>query len=449
MPVVDRWTGAEARLLREVALRLSLRDFADRLGIPARTISKWEQAGATRVPRPHMQAILDTALQQADSSARARFMNAVGTGPGRHEPTVADVVRARPSGRASGYQVLTAEEMIANEVAETARSAAIISSGSVSDSALEYVDLEVRRLATGYATMSPSVLFGELAEVRRSVFVLLDRNRFPGQMHYLQVQAARITGLCAHALLDRGDYHWAERMTNAAWVCAEAAGHPETLGWIRGVQSLIAFWGGDNARAAGLAADGTARTDSTITRVRLAGLAARAHGRMGNTAAVLEAIRGAERAREQVDSGPPPDGLPGLFAFPEHKVAGYASTALLSLGDTAHLGLAVEQSNRAITLNLQANEGRIVGPDILAAYLDLATAYLLEGELDGAAEAIGHVGGAPAAYRSASIRQRADAFIPLLGSPRLAGSNTAAELRDVLETVAAPLDEPKRLEGTL
>lgn len=73
MPGVETWTGAEARLLRTVALRLSLRDFADRLGSPSRTVSKWEQGGAARVPRPHMQAILDTVLERAGPAARLRF----------------------------------------------------------------------------------------------------------------------------------------------------------------------------------------------------------------------------------------------------------------------------------------------------------------------------------------------------------------------------------------
>lgn len=73
---IDTWTGAEARLLRTVALRLSVREFAQLLGIPPRTISKWEQAGATRQPRPHMQAMLDTALERADVNARARFVAA-------------------------------------------------------------------------------------------------------------------------------------------------------------------------------------------------------------------------------------------------------------------------------------------------------------------------------------------------------------------------------------
>jgi transcriptional regulator with XRE-family HTH domain len=73
MPEVDTWTGADARRLRVVALRMSLREFADHLGVPHRTVSKWEQAGAAREPRPHMQAILDTALARAGDDAKARF----------------------------------------------------------------------------------------------------------------------------------------------------------------------------------------------------------------------------------------------------------------------------------------------------------------------------------------------------------------------------------------
>ena len=116
MPEVDTWTGAEARLLRTVALRLSVRDFARLMGIPARTVSKWEQAGSNREPRPHMQAMLDTALAQADDHAKARFSRALGTsrrpeesqpvdspvatGAQLSEPSVADQfdARADPAG---------------------------------------------------------------------------------------------------------------------------------------------------------------------------------------------------------------------------------------------------------------------------------------------------------------------------------------------------------------
>ncbi|MDQ3886464.1 MAG: hypothetical protein M3308_05520 [Actinomycetota bacterium] len=72
MTTVRRWSGREAKLLRE-ALRLSVRDFAARLGIGLRTINKWEARQADITPLPHMQEVLDTALAQASDEAKTRF----------------------------------------------------------------------------------------------------------------------------------------------------------------------------------------------------------------------------------------------------------------------------------------------------------------------------------------------------------------------------------------
>ncbi len=69
---VYRWTGREAKLLRQ-ALRLSVRDFAARLGVGVRTVNKWEARQADITPLPHMQQVLDTALAQASDEAKARF----------------------------------------------------------------------------------------------------------------------------------------------------------------------------------------------------------------------------------------------------------------------------------------------------------------------------------------------------------------------------------------
>jgi DNA-binding transcriptional regulator YiaG len=41
MTIASRWTGREAKLLRQ-ALRLSVRDLAARLGVGVRTVNKWE-----------------------------------------------------------------------------------------------------------------------------------------------------------------------------------------------------------------------------------------------------------------------------------------------------------------------------------------------------------------------------------------------------------------------
>jgi hypothetical protein len=72
MTTVDRWTGREAKLLRE-ALRLSVRSFAAWLGVGVRTVNKWEARQADITPRPHMQEVLDTALSRASDEATARF----------------------------------------------------------------------------------------------------------------------------------------------------------------------------------------------------------------------------------------------------------------------------------------------------------------------------------------------------------------------------------------
>ncbi|MET7320408.1 hypothetical protein [Streptomyces sp. NPDC005549] len=72
MATVHHWTGLEARALR-LALRLSVRVFAEHLGVAVATVSKWESKRAQTEPRPDTQAILDTALGRADASAHLRF----------------------------------------------------------------------------------------------------------------------------------------------------------------------------------------------------------------------------------------------------------------------------------------------------------------------------------------------------------------------------------------
>ncbi|MDG4833982.1 helix-turn-helix transcriptional regulator [Solwaraspora sp. WMMD1047] len=68
---VSQWTGRESRALRE-ALRMSLRAFAQHLGVSTSTVSGWEN----RNPKPlrlATQAVLDQALTLADADTRTRF----------------------------------------------------------------------------------------------------------------------------------------------------------------------------------------------------------------------------------------------------------------------------------------------------------------------------------------------------------------------------------------
>jgi hypothetical protein len=52
---------------------MSVRVFAQHLGVAPRTVAKWDQLGTTVRPRPDTQAILDTALARANSATHLRF----------------------------------------------------------------------------------------------------------------------------------------------------------------------------------------------------------------------------------------------------------------------------------------------------------------------------------------------------------------------------------------
>ena len=70
--VVVRWSGREARALRE-ARRMSVRDFAAHLGVNDSAVSSWERRGARAALRYETQQILDTELASCPPEARERF----------------------------------------------------------------------------------------------------------------------------------------------------------------------------------------------------------------------------------------------------------------------------------------------------------------------------------------------------------------------------------------
>ncbi len=80
MRTVNTWTGREARALR-LALRFSVRGFAEHLGVGIRTVSKWESNGGARRPQPAMQAVLDTVLARATAEEQARFEELISSPP--------------------------------------------------------------------------------------------------------------------------------------------------------------------------------------------------------------------------------------------------------------------------------------------------------------------------------------------------------------------------------
>ncbi|MFI2486869.1 NB-ARC domain-containing protein [Promicromonospora kroppenstedtii] len=83
---IQRWTGRESRALRH-ALRLSVRTFAQHLGVSDRAVSKWEADDGVRAPGPESQAILDTAYDRADPGVHDRFWESLGVPIGVISPS--------------------------------------------------------------------------------------------------------------------------------------------------------------------------------------------------------------------------------------------------------------------------------------------------------------------------------------------------------------------------
>lgn len=70
--MVQVWTGREVRALRE-GQRLSIREFAARVGVSERMVSRWEAGGESIRPRPINQEGLDSLLARASEDEKARF----------------------------------------------------------------------------------------------------------------------------------------------------------------------------------------------------------------------------------------------------------------------------------------------------------------------------------------------------------------------------------------
>ena len=70
--MVQVWSGREVRALRE-SQRLSIREFALRIGVSERMVSRWEAGGENIRPRPINQEGLDSLLTAASEDEKARF----------------------------------------------------------------------------------------------------------------------------------------------------------------------------------------------------------------------------------------------------------------------------------------------------------------------------------------------------------------------------------------
>ncbi|MBT2446265.1 helix-turn-helix domain-containing protein [Streptomyces sp. ISL-43] len=316
----------------------------------------------------------------------------------------------------------------------SARLARLAAATNVNGLVLEQFDADVERLARDFVSRPLSLLVPEIRTLRTDVFQLLEGRQHPGQTRHLYVLAGWLSGLAAHVSLDLGHQPSASTHARTVVQCAEIAEHPRLRAWARSFQSLSAYWTGDYRRAADLAragcADGRGPGSGTIT-ARLLSLEARALAAGGDERSALRSLALAHEARSSAE----PDELPGVFSFPEAKQWAYTGTTLLAVGGDEKIQRAIAASNRAVELYQSGPEGDRSSGDLHAAHLDLATAYLASGEVEGAGTELDAVLGTDQYTASITIRLRK--LDTLIGTGPYRDSRPVVDLREHMHEVTA------------
>lgn len=291
---------------------------------------------------------------------------------------------------------------------------------------LEQFDADVERLAREFVSRPLSLLIPEIRTAQGGVFQLLGGRQHPGQTRHLYVIAGWLSGLAAHVALDLGNRSAAATHVRTVVQCAEISEHSPLRAWARSFQSLAAYWAGDYRRARDLAQAGRSegRGPGTGTiKARLLSLEARARAAEGDSRSALRVLALAHEARGAAG----PDELPGVFSFPEAKQWAYAGTTLLAVGDDKQIRHATSASCRAVELYRTGPDGDRSPGDLQAAHLDLATAYLVSGEVQEAGAKLSDVFTAEGYTASITIRLRN--LAALLGGEPYRGAQSAVDLR--------------------
>ncbi|WP_039802840.1 helix-turn-helix domain-containing protein [Nocardia araoensis] len=445
--MVTHWSGKEARALRD-AKRMSIREFAAHLGVHERLVSKWEAGGVRVHPRPINQAALDTSLARSDDVVRARFaalidqpaidravppgFDAADASARIHYSSDADLLALIDAGamRGAALAAISERDLIMAAAHEASEHAGKAESTNVGASTLEQLDADVVRIANDYVRIPPVPMMVEMVRVRRRVYRLLEGHQRPADTGHLYLLAGTLSGLLANASTDLGYYDAAGEQVRAAWAYAELCGHNGLRAWTRGMHALIEYWSQRPRRAVQLAQSGQEFAESATAQVRLLNIEARIWSALGSAADTDRCVRAADDAREIAATDTLHDEVGGVFGFNDAKANYYAGATYIHLGQAEP---ALGATQRAIELYSNGpSEQRSYGAEALAR-VDCAAAHLINGSLDGAAEALQPVLGLDEDKRIAQLEERLTGVRRRIAAPAFRDSVEARRLDEQIE----------------
>lgn len=445
------WTVAAA------VSALQERCISDGLGHPGISKRAWQDWEAGKRPNRHNQDLLcrffGTGPVQLGFAQDYRGANATPVSAALDVPAARCPVpdgdpraRSRPFTESPAGWQLSAQpagpigqgvewDLVMNAAHESSEHAAAFESASVGPNALEQIGEDILRIARAYVHASPLPLLGELVRVRNRAYWLLDRTRNPAQQRDLYLAAGQACGLLASASFDLGYPHAAAQQARAARAYGQIIESRELSAWADGMLACIEMWAGRPQQALLLADRGLTASPDGTCRVRLWSIAARAAALQGDEQRAVDAIMASKRAR---DTRATPtglhDGVGGEFGFSLARQTFCNGSAYLKLGRPED---ALTECGQAVELYAQAAaEDRWYAAEA-GARTDVAAAHLLQGDLEGAREAVSHVLSLQSDKRVEGVVRRLGELREVLAGPGFRGKEARAFMDEIEQFTAA------------
>jgi hypothetical protein len=309
-------------------------------------------------------------------------------------PPTPELVKAWESTVAPPGQVVIACEVIASrmaqaeprdddEVASAAREAEAEQSRMLTEPGPQSIDslreetLEIARAAN----RSALDLFSASRRIRCHALKLAEQTYRPRALSDLYVIAGQATALMASTAFDLD--RWDESATLARSAVSRAAlvGNASLQAWTLGLAALLANWRNEPDTALSHFSQGLQVAPRGTPRARLRYIAARSYALLGDTSSVARVVDQARRDQDDAEqhSDSLCEGTGGEFAFGRARAEACAAAAWLDLGRGHE---AKEAARRALSDLTTLPSGRQPVSQVTGARIDLATACLMQHELD-------------------------------------------------------------------
>jgi len=395
------------------------------LTVSHRQVRRWLAGDLGGLPHPSSRRILD---QMFGEPTEALF------GPPRPMPGTGVVPAPRQN--VGPYHdeasTLALEREIAMAAAESARFAQFAGQSNAGPHTVEQFRADIDRIVANYGNRPVYPTFVEVRELRNRAFELLEGRQPPDKTRDLYLVAGLLCTILGEASNDLGMTSAAKTQLRTAFLCAELAGSNWLRSWIRGRQSMVAFWEDQPRTAAELAVDGWQYVPEQGTaRVQVAAAEARACARLRDQKAAEAALARADLAREEVHDLDEPN---GLLAYSLARQDQWAALARLLLGGEPNYTHAENLASRAVELyEAEPPQKRPLG-ELCHAQLNLAAAQLGRDNLENAAANIGAVLTITAQRPSQTVTRRLGQLANALERPRFQTASVALDLRDQIRT---------------